>query len=104
MTVTTIKLSNSNFQKLSEGKTSTIHRGVKDYMLGPALIINNATGEKVAANIVSISLTNIATLTLKQAQRDGFKRLPDLIQELETIYPDINRLEPITVVSFSLYK
>lgn len=101
LTVTVVPLARRFLPLVRSGtKTSTIRRGVRSWMVGPAVLRSN--GEEVNIRITEIRITTAASLTDGDAVRDGFGSLDELLDALKDFYPDLSASDKLTIASFTV--
>lgn len=99
-----IKLNNVNFNKLANGKRTTIRLGEKSYLLGHAAIESNS-GDVQKIVITEVRRIRFGDLGLQEATTDGFNTVDELREELERCYHRcISIAAPVTIVCFELYE
>lgn len=83
-------------------KKATIRRGVKPYVLGPAILVGTESGQEVVVTITDLSIENLGTLLDFDAFEDGFRSVAALSLALKDTYPGLGEHEPLTKVRFEV--
>ncbi len=96
-----IGFTKENFDKLSNGKTSTIRFGIKPYSLWTSEFKCVETGRLKPVAIVQLRIVKFKELNNEDAIKDGLNNIDELKEELERIYDvEIKPDSIFTVVDF----
>ena len=74
--------------------------GLKKYTLGPAIIINAYTGERIDIEIVSITYKKFKDITNRDANMEGYTYSEDLKNVLIGMYGYIADNDDVTIINF----
>jgi hypothetical protein len=83
----------------SGDKTTTVRRGDRAVLAGPALLCFGP-GDEVPAAVTAVSKGKVISLSEHDAHRDGFAHRGELLMALRRHYPDLEDGEDITVLEF----
>ncbi|MCD6154317.1 MAG: ASCH domain-containing protein [Candidatus Verstraetearchaeota archaeon] len=84
---------------LSGEKTTTIRKGIIKAREREVTVCSN--GKPICrAEILNLQYKRLKDLTDEDAERDGFRDLLELLQELENIYGDIDPFDWFTIIKF----
>ncbi len=95
-----ITLTDENYIKCFESKSTSIRLGIKNFNVGHSSIENVETGNEIYCTITKVELLKVSDLNDFHAIRDGFCGLRELIEELKNCYGDIRSQDHITRVTF----
>jgi hypothetical protein len=81
-------------------KTTTIRRGHKRILPGPALLCSGGGLDELLVAVTAVIATTLESLDDSDAHKDGFADRQELLDALYRHYPDIESTEPVTILEF----
>jgi hypothetical protein len=98
-----LNFSKSNYQKLSQGKRTTIRLGSSSLTLGDVALTCDELMDGTTAEITEVRTIRLSDLGLMDAVNDGFNSVEELRVELESCYQKcVSMAEVITQVRFKV--
>ncbi len=95
-----ITLSDENYIKCFEIKSTSIRLGEKPFTVGRTSIENVETGNEIDCIVTKVELMKVSDLDHRHALRDGFHSLGELAKELRKCYGKVSSNDVVTVVTF----
>jgi hypothetical protein len=89
----------------NEKKTVTIRKGIRDYVVGPAIAEHRDTKETVGIMIERLTFIPFQNISSRQLASDfGTSDVDQCLLAMQEYYPDLTRETVMTVVDFTLDK
>ena len=98
-----INFSKINYDKLSQGKCTTVVLGSASLTLGKAFLKTDEAIHGIAAEITEVRIVRLKDLGLTDAVSNGFNSIEELRRDLETCYQKcVSMTEVVTQVRFKI--
>lgn len=89
------------FDKLENGKRTTIRKGRRKIELGELMFESTEEGRQKMVDVVMVSYTRLENVNTEDLENDGFKDHHDMWEKMLRFYPDIGLDDEVTVIRFN---